>query len=181
MGRGGGASLSSRSFSDLIDPPGSYSRQWYTFWCRIQKQKLIYLEPTQIYKLMRNEIWWSMFYRFEVIWFVSIDFIENWVETTHDDIQYSPEWRMSRWWYFVSVASAKFLLTTRHFIPNRLTVRSGKIRYEIPYVRSSTGWPKYTIEPIILILVWKSRKSMHFHRDIILWAISWYVSWGWGY
>ena len=38
---------------------------------------------------------------YKVIWFVSIDFIENWVETTHDDInldiQYSPEWWMSRW------------------------------------------------------------------------------------
>jgi hypothetical protein len=96
----------------------------------------------------------------QVIWFVSIVFIENWVETTHDDIQYSPEWWTSRWWYFVSVASVKLLLTTRHFIPNRLTVRSGKIRYEIPYVRSSTGWPKYTIEPIILILVeWSETNS----------------------
>jgi len=95
------------------------------------------------------------------IWFVSIDFIENWVETTHDDIiQYSSEWWTSRWWHFVSVASGKLLLTTRHFIPNRLTVRSGKIRYEIPYVRSSTGWPKYTIEPIILILVeWSETNS----------------------
>ena len=102
---------------------------------------------------MRIEIWQSTFCRYKVIWFVSIDFIENSIETTHDDIQYSPGGERLDDGIFVSVASAKLLLMTRQFIPNRLTVRSGKIRYEIPDVRSSTGWPKYTVEPIILVVL----------------------------
>ena len=47
-------------------------------------------------------------------------FHREFVETTHDDIQYSPGGERLDDGIFVSVASAKLLLTTRHFIPNRL-------------------------------------------------------------